>query len=135
MLQLFSSSKKVYTPWLRRQCPLRIRNKLSAIVTINVKLDSIYTPFNSLNIFSNCGSEGFGNFKSTTRPFLSNNINRGIELQVTDRELLETTGGIVQGMSGSPILQDGKIIGAVTHVLVQDPTRGFGIFIENMLLQ
>ena len=53
----------------------------------------------------------------------------------TDRELLETTGGIVQGMSGSPILQDGKIIGAVTHVLVQDPTRGFGIFIENMLLQ
>ena len=63
------------------------------------------------------------------------NINRGIELQVTDRELLETTGGIVQGMSGSPILQDGKIIGAVTHVLVQDPTRGFGIFIENMLLQ
>lgn len=59
----------------------------------------------------------------------------GIELQVTDRELLETTGGIVQGMSGSPILQDGKIIGAVTHVLVQDPTRGFGIFIENMLLQ
>ena len=63
------------------------------------------------------------------------NINRGIELQVTDRELLETTGGIVQGMSGSPILQDGKIIGAVTHVLVQDPTRGLGIFIENMLLQ
>ena len=63
------------------------------------------------------------------------NINRGIELQVTDRELLETTGGIVQGMSGSPISQDGKIIGAVTHVLVQDPTRGFGIFIENMLLQ
>lgn len=56
-------------------------------------------------------------------------------MQVTDRELLETTGGIVQGMSGSPILQDGKIIGAVTHVLVQDPTRGFGIFIENMLLQ
>ena len=61
------------------------------------------------------------------------NINRGIELRVTDPELLELTGGIVQGMSGSPIIQDGKIIGAVTHVLVNDPTRGYGIFIENML--
>lgn len=52
---------------------------------------------------------------------------------VTDEELLEKTGGIVQGMSGSPILKDGKLIGAVTHVLVNDPTRGYGIFIENML--
>lgn len=61
------------------------------------------------------------------------NVNRGIELSVTDPELLELTGGIVQGMSGSPIIQNGKIIGAVTHVLVQDSTRGYGIFIENML--
>lgn len=61
------------------------------------------------------------------------NVNRGIELQVTDLGLLEKTGGIVQGMSGSPIIQDGKIIGAVTHVLVNDPTKGYGIFIENML--
>ncbi len=52
---------------------------------------------------------------------------------VTDPELLELTGGIVQGMSGSPIIQDGKLVGAVTHVLVNDPTRGYGIFIENML--
>lgn len=59
--------------------------------------------------------------------------NKGILLHVTDKELLELTGGIVQGMSGSPILQNGKIIGAVTHVLVNDPTRGYGIFIENML--
>ena len=57
------------------------------------------------------------------------NINRGIEIQVTDERLLEKTGGIVQGMSGSPILQNGKIIGAVTHVFVNDPTRGNGIFI------
>lgn len=63
----------------------------------------------------------------------NDNVNRGIELMVTDPELLEKTGGIVQGMSGSPIIQDGKIIGAVTHVLVNDPTRGYGIFIENML--
>ncbi len=61
------------------------------------------------------------------------NVNRGIELTVTDPELLEATGGIVQGMSGSPIIQNGKFIGAVTHVLVQDSTRGYGIFIENML--
>jgi len=47
--------------------------------------------------------------------------------------LLEQTGGIVQGMSGSPILQNGRIVGAVTHVLINDPTRGYGIFIENML--
>ena len=63
----------------------------------------------------------------------STDVNKGIVLQVTDPELLELTGGIVQGMSGSPILQNGKIIGAVTHVFVQDSTKGFGIFIENML--
>lgn len=62
-------------------------------------------------------------------------INRGIILKITDPELLELTGGIVQGMSGSPILQNGKIIGAVTHVLVRDSTCGYGIFIENMLAQ
>ena len=58
---------------------------------------------------------------------------RNFLLKVTDPRLLETTGGIVQGMSGSPIIQDGKLVGAVTHVLVNDPTRGYGIFIENML--
>ena len=54
-------------------------------------------------------------------------------ISVTDPCLLQKTGGIVQGMSGSPIIQDGKLVGAVTHVLVNDPTRGYGIFIENML--
>lgn len=63
----------------------------------------------------------------------SNEVNKGIEIQVTDEKLLEITGGIVQGMSGSPILQNGKIVGAVTHVFVNDPTKGYGIFIENML--
>ena len=58
---------------------------------------------------------------------------RNLLLQVTDPALLNQTGGIVQGMSGSPIIQDGKLVGAVTHVLVNDPTRGYGIFIENML--
>lgn len=59
--------------------------------------------------------------------------NKSMVIKVTDPDLLELTGGIVQGMSGSPIIQDGKLVGAVTHVLVNDPTRGYGIFIENML--
>lgn len=63
----------------------------------------------------------------------NDNINRGLELKVTDERLIEVTGGIIQGMSGAPILQNGRIVGAVTHVLVNDPTRGYGIFIENML--
>jgi len=54
-------------------------------------------------------------------------------VKVTDPKLIEKTGGIVQGMSGSPILQDGRLIGAVTHVLINDPTTGYGIFIDNML--
>lgn len=58
---------------------------------------------------------------------------RGFRIKITDPSLIEETGGIVQGMSGSPIIQDGKFIGAVTHVLVQDPAMGYGIFIENML--
>lgn len=60
-------------------------------------------------------------------------VNKGIVLKVTDRRLLELTGGIIQGMSGSPIIQDDRIIGAVTHVFVQDAKKGYGIFIENML--
>ena len=60
-------------------------------------------------------------------------VNKGMEIVVTDERLLNMTGGIVQGMSGSPIIQNGKLVGAVTHVLVNDPTRGYGIFIENML--
>ncbi len=63
----------------------------------------------------------------------SSQDNKGMEIHVTDKELLKEAGGIVQGMSGAPIIQDGKCIGAVTHVFVQDVTRGYGTFIENML--
>ena len=59
--------------------------------------------------------------------------NKSFVIKVTDKELLEATGGIVQGLSGSPVIQNGKIIGAVTHVFVQDASSGYGIFIENML--
>jgi len=58
---------------------------------------------------------------------------RSMVIRITDEELLQTTGGIVQGMSGSPVIQDGKLVGAVTHVFVSDPTRGYGVYIEWML--
>lgn len=59
--------------------------------------------------------------------------NKSFVIQITDEKLLEKTGGIVQGLSGSPVLQNGKMVGAITHVFVQDSTSGYGIFIENML--
>ena len=63
----------------------------------------------------------------------NNNITKNILFEVTDEKLLNSSGGIVQGMSGSPIIQNNKIIGAITHVVVEDPTKGYGIFITNML--
>jgi stage IV sporulation protein B len=63
----------------------------------------------------------------------NSNHSKGIVIKITDRRLLELTGGIVQGMSGSPIIQNNKIIGAVTHVFIQDSTKGYGTFIENMV--
>ncbi len=65
--------------------------------------------------------------------YSSSHRTKSIVFKVTDPELLALTRGVIQGMSGSPIIQDGKLIGAVTHVFVQDSTRGYGIFIENML--
>lgn len=80
------------------------------------------------------GVRSFGiNIDRVSRP--DPNSNKSMTITVTDRELLNKTGGIVQGMSGSPIVQNGKLIGAVTHVFVNDPTRGYGIFIENMLAE
>ena len=63
----------------------------------------------------------------------NNSSCKNLTIKVTDKDLLAITGGIVQGMSGSPIIQNGKLVGAVTHVTVNDPTKGYGIFIENML--
>jgi stage IV sporulation protein B len=61
--------------------------------------------------------------------------NRDMVIKITDEELLKETNGIIQGMSGSPIIQDGKLIGAVTHVFVNDCTKGYGIFVEKMLVE
>jgi len=64
----------------------------------------------------------------------NNNITKNMVIKITDKELLDKTGGIVQGMSGSPIIQNNMLVGAITHVFVNDPTKGYGIFAENMLL-
>ena len=58
---------------------------------------------------------------------------KNISFTVTDDNLINTAGGIVQGMSGSPIVQNGKLVGAVTHVFINDATKGFGIYIDNMI--
>lgn len=63
----------------------------------------------------------------------NNRENKNFVIKIDDKNLLSVTGGILQGMSGSPIVQDGKIIGAITHVFINDPTRGFGISIDKML--
>ena len=65
----------------------------------------------------------------------NNYNNKSMEIRVTDKELLEKTGGIIQGMSGSPIIQNGKFIGAVTHVLVNNPEEGYGVFADIMIKQ
>ena len=65
----------------------------------------------------------------------TNRSNKNMIIKVTDERLLEKTGGIVQGMSGSPIIQDGKFVGAVTHVMVNNPEKGYGIFADTMLKQ
>lgn len=88
----------------------------------------------SATILSNVSGDAVESFEIRIEKLYPEAENgRNMLLRVSDERLLDATGGIVQGMSGSPILQDGRLIGAVTHVLVNDPTRGYGIFIENML--
>ena len=65
----------------------------------------------------------------------NNENNKSMIVKVTDKELLEKTGGIIQGMSGSPVIQNGKFVGALTHVLVSDPTTGYAVFGDLMIKQ
>jgi len=87
------------------------------------------------SILSNIDGNKVEEFNIEIQKVSRQNVNssKGMVIKITDKRLIEATGGIVQGMSGSPIIQDGRIVGAVTHVLVNDPTRGYGIFIEGML--
>ncbi len=89
-----------------------------------------------IEILSNIDGDEIGRYSAKIVKLLEDEGGcRDFVIEITDESLIEKTGGIVQGMSGSPILQDGKLIGAVTHVLVNDPTRGYGISIENMMNQ
>lgn len=114
-------------------CNLRLMNLLSdtEAVPIGYKHQVSIGPAQIV-----CGVDGSRNYydiEITAIHYDGNVKNKRLEIRVTDPELIEITGGIVQGMSGSPILQNGKLIGAITHVLTRDPTCGYGIFIENML--
>ncbi|MEG0940604.1 MAG: SpoIVB peptidase [Oscillospiraceae bacterium] len=85
-------------------------------------------------IYANiCGTDVQEYAVEITRVYRGDKTGRSLMLTIRDERLLERTGGIVQGMSGSPIIQNGKLVGAVTHVLVNDPTKGFGVSIEDML--
>lgn len=84
-------------------------------------------------ILANVSGDGVEEYAIEIVKILEGAQVQNLLIQVTDRRLIEQTGGIVQGMSGSPILQDGKLVGAVTHVMVNEPTKGYGILIENML--
>ncbi|MGI6778063.1 MAG: SpoIVB peptidase [Acetivibrionales bacterium] len=86
-------------------------------------------------ILSNINGKKVREYQVNIERVSRQNVNgsKGMIIRITDKKLLDATGGIVQGMSGSPIIQDGRIIGAVTHVLVNDPTKGYGIFIEAMI--
>ncbi len=88
-------------------------------------------------IYADVLGEGVQKYTVLIEKILNKNYeeNKNMIIKVTDPKLLSITGGIVQGMSGSPLVQNGKLIGAVTHVFVNDPTRGYGIFIENMLTE
>ena len=105
------------TEWDGELMPLGTARTGNAVIRSTVQGDTIQEySVEILKVYPNAGATG-----------------RNILLKITDPQLLNITGGIVQGMSGSPIIQDGKLVGAVTHVLVNDPSTGYGIFIENML--
>lgn len=108
--------------------------------------DSLYTKYKTMQVANHSeiekGKAYILTTVSDTQPNLyeceiielkTNTGTKNIVIKVTDKDLISKTGGILQGMSGSPLLQNGKLIGAVTHVLVDDPTKGYGIFAENML--
>lgn len=85
-------------------------------------------------IYSTDGKEGVAAYDVMITGINKNDSDyKNFIIEVVDSDLLELTGGIVQGMSGSPVIQNGRIIGAITHVMINDPKKGFGVFIENML--
>ena len=103
----------------------------SALVPIGLKAD-IHTGKATI-LASVTPEKSRAEYEIEITKIIGGDDNKSFIVHVTDPALLETTGGIVQGMSGSPVLQNGKLVGAITHVMVNDPTKGYGVFLENML--
>jgi len=101
-----------------------VRIEKGGIESVKIGKASIYTTLR--------GNEAKQYEISIVKVDKSNKDNRNFVIKIEDENLIEKTGGIVQGMSGSPIIQNGKLVGAVTHVFVNDPTRGYGISIDKM---
>lgn len=104
--------------------PNKKKYKVASISDIKLDKAKILTVINDNNI---------NEYEIEIKKILDDNSNKNILFEITDKELLNKTGGIVQGMSGSPIIQDDYIIGAVTHVVINNPKYGYGIYIKNML--
>ncbi len=111
------------------EAPSLIKNALPVGIKTDVKEGAA-------TILSNVDGLGIEEYDiEISKIYSGNEKTKNFVIKVSDPDLLEKTGGIVRGMSGSPIIQNGKLIGAVTHVMVNDPTKGYGIFIENMLAE
>ena len=116
-------------------CNVKLMNMLSEIESLPIGYKHEVELGPAQIVCSVDGTRQFYDIEITAMHYDAQVENKGLEILVTDEELLEKTGGIVQGMSGASIVQNGKIIGAVTHVLVRDSARGYGIFIEDMMKQ
>lgn len=114
-------------------CNLRLLNVISELDAVPIGYKQQVSIGPAQIVCSIEGERAYYDIEITAIHYDGNVVNKRLEIQVTDPELIALTGGIVQGMSGASILQNGKIIGAVTHVLVRDSTRGYGIFIEDMM--
>jgi len=114
-------------------CNLRLMNTISDLDSVPIGYKQQVALGPAQMVCSIEGERAYYDIEITAIHYDGNVINKRMEIQVTDSDLIALTGGIVQGMSGASIIQNGKIVGAVTHVLVRDSTRGYGIFIEDML--
>ena len=110
----------------------KIKTNKSSLVPVAVKQE---VTTGAAKIYCTLDDGGVKGYDIEIKKIFSNSdsVNKDMVIVVTDKSLLGKTGGIVQGMSGSPVIQDGKIVGAITHVFVNEPTKGYGITIENML--
>ena len=117
------------------KCNVKLMNTLSELEKLPIGYKHEVSLGPAQIVCSVDGTRQFYDIEITAMHFDAQVENKGLEITVTDEKLLELTGGIVQGMSGASIVQEGKIIGAVTHVLVRDSSRGYGIFIEDMMKQ